>query len=228
MWKDFLHLFFPQQCAACSAVLLHHEELICNSCYAHLPKTAFHLVRGNEAESVFFGRVSVSAVGSYYYFNRGSKVQELLHKIKYEQLPEAAALVGEWYGLELKKVTEFSSADYILPVPLHPKKLKVRGYNQSLFFAKGLNKTMGIPVNETLLIRTIYADTQTKKDKFSRTESVENVFEFRSVESLRGKHFLVVDDVLTTGATLESCANSILKAARKSRISFATLAYAQH
>lgn len=227
MLKDFLHLFFPDLCAACSGTLLQHEQVLCSQCYVHLPKTGFHSSRGNEAEQIFYGRIPVTAVASYYYFNRGSHVQELLHRVKYQNLPEAAAVVGEWYGRELKKVMEFSCTDFILPVPLHPKKLKERGYNQSSFFAKGLSRSMGIPIAENWLYRKIYKETQTKKDKFSRVESVEEVFDFHPQQDISGKQLLIVDDVLTTGATLEACANAVLKTNDKIKISMATLAYAQ-
>jgi ComF family protein len=227
MLKDVLHLFFPELCAACRGALLHHEKIICTSCFVDLPRTNFHQQRGNETEQIFFGRMKVEAAASYYFFNQGSRVQELLHRLKYKNQYEVGELIGEWYGKELLKSPEFSTADFIIPVPLHPKKMKTRGYNQSEHFAIGMSRSMGRPFITNWLVRTGNSETQTKKSKFARWQGVETIFSFQPTEEVNGKHFLLVDDVLTTGATLEACATVMFQKENGIKISLATIAYAQ-
>lgn len=227
MLHDFLHLFFPELCVACRETLLKHENTLCTSCYVDLPKTNFHQLKGNEAERIFYGRVPIDSVASYYFFNQGSRVQELLHQLKYKNQPKAGEIVGEWYGKELLSTETFASADFIVPVPLHPKKLKQRGYNQAEHFAIGLSRTIGIPVVTHWLVRSNSNETQTKKSKFSRWEGVESIFSFNPNKGVSGKHFLLVDDVLTTGATLEACASAMFKFEKDIKISLVTIAYAQ-
>ena len=227
MLRDLLHLFFPELCLACRETLLEHEKTICNSCFVGLPRTNFHMQKGNEAERIFIGRIPVESAASCYFFNQGSRVQELLHQLKYKNQPEAGEIVGEWYGKELLKTETFAKADFIVPVPLHPKKQKQRGYNQAEHFAIGMGRGTGIPVVTDWLLRTRSSDTQTKKNKFSRWQGVESVFSFNPLERVEGKHFLLVDDVLTTGATLEACSVAMYKSEKEIKISIATIAYAQ-
>ncbi|MBC7864885.1 MAG: ComF family protein [Bacteroidia bacterium] len=226
MLKDLLTLFYPKVCAACGGSLYKHEGHLCNNCYVHLPKSNFHVNRGNPVERLFWGRVPLLAAGSFYLFNKGTRVQKLLHELKYKGKQEAGETVGAWYGKELKSQAEFAGADVIVPVPLHPRRLKQRGYNQSLCIAKGLSAEMGIPVDETLIKRKAYSSTQTKKSKFTRWENVNEIFEPGTLKCLKGKHVLLVDDVITTGATIEACYNALAKVGVLS-VSLATIAYAE-
>jgi ComF family protein len=226
MVKDLLSLFFPKICAACGSSLYRHEGHLCNSCYIHLPKSNFHISRGNPVERLFWGRVPLLAAGSFYLFNKGTRVQRLLHELKYKGRQEAGETVGGWYARDLKSHTEFAGADYIVPVPLHARRLKQRGYNQSMSFAKGLSEELGIPVNEKLISRRAFSATQTRKSKFTRWENVNEIFVVDPAVDLRNKHILLVDDVVTTGATIEACYHAFAKQADVF-MSVATIAYAE-
>jgi ComF family protein len=226
MLRDLLSLFYPNVCAACGKSLFRHEQHLCNNCYIHLPRSNFHKARGNPVERIFWGRVPLLAAGSYYLFNKGTRVQRLLHQLKYKGKQEAGETVGKWYGKELASVKEFSEADLIVPGPLHPRRLQQRGYNQSLCFAKGLSEELKIPVQENILKRKQFTSTQTKKGKFSRWENMEEMFECDPGQSLTSKHILLVDDVVTTGATLEACYHALSKNGEV-YISIVTIAYAE-
>jgi ComF family protein len=226
MINDLLTLFYPKVCAACENSLYKHELCLCNSCFIHLPKSNYHLTRGNPVEQLFWGRVPIVAASSYYLFNKGTRVQHLLHELKYKGKQEVGETVGAWYGQELKHQKEFSEAEVIVPVPLHPRRMKERGFNQAMCFAKGLSKELGIPIDDNLIKRKIYSSTQTQKSKFIRWQNVEEVFEIENKNEYTSKHILLVDDVLTTGATLESCYNA-LKKQGNAFLSIATIAYAE-
>jgi ComF family protein len=226
MIKDMLSLFYPKVCAACGNSLFKHEGHLCNNCYVHLPRSNFHASRGNPVEKLFWGRIPLLAAGSFYLFNKGTKVQRLLHELKYKGKQEAGETVGEWYGKELKTVSEFAGADLIVPVPLHPRRLQQRGYNQSACFARGLSAGMGIDVNEKLIRRLQFTKTQTKKSKFSRWENMDEVFKADPAIDIKNKHILLVDDVITTGSTLEACYNALAKQGDVF-VSIATIAYAE-
>ncbi len=226
MLRDLLSLFYPNVCAACGKSLFRHEQHLCNNCFVHLPRSHFHKSRGNPVERIFWGRVPLMAAGSFYLFNKGTRVQRLLHQLKYKGRQEAGETVGKWYGKELSSIKEFSEADVIIPVPLHPRRLQQRGYNQSTCFAKGLSEELKIPVNESILKRKQFTSTQTQKGKFSRWENMEQVFECDPATDLKNKHVLLVDDVVTTGATLEACYHALSKNGEV-YISIVTIAYAE-
>ncbi|HAQ65919.1 MAG TPA: ComF family protein [Bacteroidales bacterium] len=206
---DFLSLIYPRLCFACGQPLFANEEVICFPCRQQLPQTHYHLQPDNPVEQQFWGRCRLNAAAGYYFFRRGSKVQHLLHALKYYHAPEVGITLGKLYGHQLKNAPAFASADCIVPVPLHPKKQKARGYNQSEVFAEGLSESMGIPVNNTSLFRVVASETQTRKSRFKRWENVNTIFALGEVEAIRGKHILLVDDVITTGATLEACVKVI-------------------
>ena len=223
--KDILHLIYPELCAACGQALMEDEQYICLQCRFSLPKTHFHKEEGNPVEKVFWGRVPIYSAASYLYFTKQSRVQELLHNIKYRGIKEAAALIGNWYGDELKKYPHYQ-ADAIIPVPLHKAKLKKRGYNQAEWFAKGLAQASGIMLDTDSLQRIRHSDTQTKKGRFKRWENVAEIFRYEEKKECAYNHILLVDDVITTGATLEACAQSILTVNCNTKISIITLAFA--
>ena len=208
--SDFINLCYPKLCAACHNTLVKNESAICTACIIHLPKTNYHLDLENPLNKIFWGRVPIEMVAAYYFFNKGNKVQKLLHELKYKGNKSVGEKIGVLYGYELLGSPVFSSIDFIMPVPLHPKKLKKRGYNQSEWFANGLGQSMNIPVSTTIIYRNTDSATQTKKSRFNRWENVAEIFGVSTPELINNKHILLVDDVVTTGATIEACAK-ILK-----------------
>jgi ComF family protein len=225
MFQDFLALIYPRNCVACGNSLFKHEDQVCNYCYANLPKTNFHKQQKNPIEDLFYGRIDLVFATSYYLFHKKGNVQKLLHAIKYKGNKQLATLLGTWFGNYLDGEEKLKSADYILPVPLHFKRLKQRGYNQSQEFALGLSKKLNIETNTTLLIRKEFTSTQTKKNKYERWENVEDVFEITNIDELKNKHVILVDDVITTGATIEACCN-VLNKIEGIKISVLSIAYA--
>jgi ComF family protein len=226
LWfNDLLNLFFPNICQACGQPLLQQEKVICFSCLYKLPKTGFHLHADNPVSRVFWGRVDLNAATSFLFFSKGGKVQHLIHSLKYKGNRETGLYLGKLFGEDLIKSELFNSVDLVIPVPLHPKKRHKRGFNQSKCIADGISKAMKTTVVTNKLIRTIHTSTQTKKSRESRWDNVKNAFEVYGASTLENQHILLVDDVLTTGATLESCARKLLEIPGV-RVSVATLAYA--
>lgn len=227
MLKDFFALIYPKICLACGKSLFKNEQSICTYCNYHLPKTNFHLVNANPIEKIFWGRTTIYSAAAFYNFGKGGKVQQMMHQLKYKGQKELGITLGKLYGFDLKKSERFNAVDVIIPVPLHSRKIRKRGYNQSELFAEGLSLSMNIPFNFNILYRALESETQTKKSRFSRWQNVESVFQLRDAMNLKGKHILLVDDVITTGATLEACAQ-VLQQIPDVKISVATIAYANH
>ena len=226
MFQDFLALIYPRNCISCGNSLYKHEDQVCNYCFTHLPKTHFNKLHKNPVEDLFYGRIHLVFATSYYLFHKKSNVQTLLHAIKYKGNKQLATLLGNWFGNYLNDEKKLMHADYLLPVPLHEKKLKQRGYNQSEAFAIGLSQKLEIETNTTLLIRHAFTTTQTKKNKYERWENVEHVFEVTDVHALKYKHVVIVDDVITTGATIEACCE-VLQKVEGIKISVLSLAFAE-
>ncbi|PJA10039.1 MAG: hypothetical protein COX70_00045 [Flavobacteriales bacterium CG_4_10_14_0_2_um_filter_32_8] len=223
MLNDFFNLIFPKLCCACNQALLKNEKIICTTCIVNLPKTNFHLDVENPVNKIFWGRVPIEMATSFYLFSKKGKVQHLLHQLKYKGVKEVGSVIGNLFGQELKQSTSFNGIDYIIPVPLHKKKLKKRGYNQSEWIAKGLSEAMDIPINLNTLHRKVDSTTQTKKSRYNRWENVGEIFDITGNE-LDNKSVLLVDDVLTTGATIEACAQVLIQHGCK--VYVATIAYA--
>ncbi len=209
--EDFISLFYPRVCSACNRVLMRHERLICSYCEVELPKTFYHSLRKNPLEEVFWGRIKIEAAAARYFFRKKGKIQHLMHNFKYKGKKEIGIIIGEDYGKELITDPIFKSIDVIIPIPLHPKKKKIRGYNQSEMFAIGLSNSMNIPVDLTTLIRSIATSTQTRKNRFMRWENVKEIFEITDMKALENKHILLVDDIITTGATIEGAAQILMQ-----------------
>jgi ComF family protein len=224
--NDFFSLIYPRNCLACKNLLFKHEDFICNYCYVNLPKSNFHKQENSELDKVFFGRVPVLGAGSYYVFEKSGRVQQLLHHIKYKGNKALAKQLGSWYANSLNQERDFSKSHVIIPVPLHPKKLKQRGFNQSEEFAKGLSEVWNIPLVTTNLVRTDFTSTQTKKRKFERWENVKDKFDLSEPEALQNKTVILVDDVITTGATIDACYQALSKA-EGIKINVLSLAYAK-
>ncbi|MDP4281020.1 MAG: ComF family protein [Bacteroidota bacterium] len=228
LWiEDFFSLVFPKICVACGNNLLKNEFVICTRCEYHLPKTGFHLDPENPASRLFWGRVRLENCASYLFFTKGEKVQRMIHHLKYKGRKDIGFFLGKRYGYSLRESPSFMSVEVIVPVPLHKKRLMQRGYNQSEQFANGLKASMGIPVDSYALIRTKNTGTQTKKSRFSRWENVAEMFYVPDPSRIAGKHVLLVDDVITTGATLEACARAMLKFPGV-KVSVASIAVAIH
>lgn len=222
---DFVALLFPQLCPACNASLVAHEHIICSDCRYNLPYTNFHTQPDNIVAQQFYGKINIEAAYALYFFNKGGNVQNLMHHFKYSGMKQIGNLVGNIAGNQLKENPVFNSVDYIIPVPLHKKRLKERGYNQSACFAEGLAEKIDAGVELDNLIRRIATSTQTHKSRFARFENMQEVFAVAKPERLAGKHILLVDDIVTTGSTLEACGIELLKVPGL-KLSIATIAYA--
>lgn len=211
MQNDFLSLVFPKVCYACGKSLFKKEDCICTYCHYHLPRTDFHLKADNPVHKLFWGRINIHAAAAMYLFNKGSKVQRLIHQLKYRGKKEIGISLGKYYGRELKRSPLFATADMVIPVPLHLKKLKKRGYNQSALFAQGIAESLQVENDTEVLIRAKASQTQTKRSRFDRWKNVEEIFQVTEPGKIEGKHILLADDVVTTGATLEACAAKLLE-----------------
>ena len=222
--SDFFHLLFPEHCNACGVQLVHGEKKICIRCLYDLPYTDFHLFADNPVAKLFWGRIPLQSAMALLYFRKGSKVQDLIHDIKYKGNQELGFLLGCMIGERILQGSQ--KTGLIVPVPLHRSKERKRGYNQSKCIADGIAKVLQLPVNTKLLTRKINTGTQTKRNRYNRFENMEFVFGISSSPQLKHQSVLLVDDVITTGATLESC-GSLLLANGFQNLSIATVAYAE-
>lgn len=209
--KDFAILFFPPLCNACSRMLLSGEFCLCSFCAAALPRTGLHLQKENRLAEIFWGRVRIETGTSLYYYHKGGLVQSLIHRLKYSDATEVGLFAGRVLGRLLHRSPLYSGLDLILPVPLHPARLKARGYNQSEWFGRGLSEAMNIPLRCDLLVRETATETQTRKRRFRRWENVASAFAVSDPGEVEHKNILLADDVLTTGSTLEACAGKLLE-----------------
>jgi ComF family protein len=225
IFDDFLNLFFPHKCVLCGAPVYDRSGLLCSKCINEMPKTNFHNDLDNKTAQIFWGRIDLNFAASFLYFYKGSKYRHLIHLLKYNNMPELGVYLGELYGADLIDVNVLKGASYIVPVPLHPKKKRIRGYNQSERFSKGLSDVLGIESKE-LLVRKIFTETQTKKSREERWLNVKDVFDVVDCKQIENKHIILTDDIVTTGATLEACALA-LKKCKNVEVSILTLGIAQ-
>lgn len=224
---DCLALFFPQACLACREPLTSGEAHLCTACRVELPYTDFHrfLPEPGPLARRFWGRLPVQHVLSYLHFLRHGRTQQLLHQLKYRGQRHVGYTLGCLYGAELATTSLASEIDLIVPVPLHPRKLARRGYNQAEAFGAGLAEALGHPCRGQALRRTIHTASQTNKSRAERWQNVAAIFEVADSGAVTGRHVLLVDDVLTTGATLEACGQALLTAGARA-VSIATIAAA--
>lgn len=223
---DLIGLLFPNPCNACGTPLYYSEYLICTKCLYDLPFTDYHIHAENRVAKQLWGRLELNAAMAMLYFRKGAKVQNLIHNLKYNAKTEIGIFLGSKLGERLNMSSLYEDIDLIIPVPLHHKKLRKRGYNQSSFIAMGISSVMEIPFSENDLIRSAETESQTKKSRYNRYENMQDVFKVADPKLLSGKHILLVDDVITTGATLEACANELIKNGA-AKVSIAALAYAE-
>jgi len=222
---DFINLMFPDICVVCGIALQKNEQQLCLSCLYDIPKTNYHLIHENPIEKRFWGKVPVQRATSFFFFEKGSPFQKLLHILKYKGNKEIGELMGKYAAIDLLDSPDFTSIDIIIPVPLHPTKYKVRGYNQSEWIGKGISSILHKPQDTSTLIRVRENASQTRKTVFERYENTEGIFEISNKTLLEGKHVLLVDDVLTTGSTLEACVRALLET-KGIKISIFTLSVA--
>ena len=211
MFKSIVNLFFPKVCSGCNSFLLTNENVICTVCRHDIPLTNHHLNPDNDASKKFYGRIPIQHASALFYFHKKGIVQQLIHNLKYKGHEEIGSIIGEWYAEDLSQMEFIQTVDEIIPVPLHPRKLKERGYNQVTTFGKALSSSLNLIYNDSLLNRNKYSKTQSKKNLLGRTEGIESVFDVTFTEKDHDKHFLLIDDVITTGSTLEACSRALLK-----------------
>lgn len=226
MLKDFWAMIFPEFCVACQNSIMKGEGQICTNCRFSLPFTDYHLRAENEFTLKLAAKLPLVYGLAYLKFTKSSRVQRILHALKYEGNQEIGELLGHWYGVILKENNFEGVFDVIIPVPLHPSKLKKRGYNQSDCIAKGLSTGLGIKWSSEILIRTKATESQTKKNRIERWLNVADIFTVTNPQLIENQHILLVDDVVTTGSTLESCWQALEKAGAK-KVSVGALAAAQ-
>jgi len=210
-FSDFFNLMYPDLCLVCGESLLQNEQHLCLNCLYNIPKTNFHLQNANPIEKRFWGKVPIYRGTAFFFFQKGSAFQKLLHSLKYKGNKEVGQVLGKYAAVDLLDSEDFASIDVIIPVPLHAKKLEKRGYNQSEWIGNGLSEILNIPQDVTTLYRVKENVTQTRKSVFERYENTEGIFELKDKNALIGKHILLVDDVLTTGSTLEACVRVLIE-----------------
>jgi ComF family protein len=210
-WDDFISLLFPRLCYACGNHLLRNENLICTGCYVSIPRTNYHLQAENPVAQLFWGRCLIEKAAAFSFYARGSRIRNLIHKLKYKGIKEIGYELGRIYAVPLKASGFTAGIDMIIPVPLHPSKKRIRGFNQSECISTGISDVTGLPVDTDSLIRIVLSATQTNRSRYERWTNVEGIFRVADASAIRGKHILLVDDVITTGSTIESCVNELLK-----------------
>lgn len=222
--ESLLHLVFPHVCEGCGTDVLQSDHALCLQCIVALPETRFHLHKDNPVEKIFWGRVPIVHATAQYYFTKESIMQQLMHTFKYRGNTELGFYLGRLTGRAIAASHRYDSIDVLLPLPLHPSKERRRGFNQATILCRGLSKELGVPVIEDGVSRRGHTETQTKKNRVARWQNMEGRFEVPAPSRLEGRHLLLVDDVVTTGATLEACVTELLKIPGVS-VSIATLCF---
>ena len=223
-WQGLLHLLYPKLCVGCGTDLIHADQLICLDCLEALPLTNFHAYANNPVEKIFHGRVNITSASSYMYFAKQSVMQNILHHLKYKGNKEVGYYFGRRMGRMLRQSERYNDVEGLIPLPLHHTREKKRGYNQAAVLCEGMSEIMHVPVLNTVVKRKTATDTQTRKNRTQRWENIDGKFVLENEKDISGKHVLLVDDVLTTGATLEACGTELLKA-KNIKLGIVTLAY---
>ncbi len=205
LFVDLLNLVYPNLCIVCGESLVRGEKQICLACLHHIPKTNYHLETDNTVEKRFWGKVPIYRATAFFHFYKGSPFQKLLHELKYRGNRKIGEIAAMYAASDLLDSPDFCSVDVIVPVPLHPRKYAKRGYNQSEWIARGLALVLQKPIDTKNLIRIRENTSQTRKSVFDRYKNTQGIFYLKDKTAFKGKHVLLVDDVLTTGSTLEAC-----------------------
>ena len=222
---SLLQLVFPHVCDGCGSDLLSEESQLCLRCLAAMPETNFEKHAGNPVEKMFWGRLPLVKATAQFYFTKESLMQRLMHQLKYRSNKDLGLQLGRLMGISIRESKRFEDIDALIPLPLFPSKEKRRGYNQATVLCNGMAEILSLPVLENIIIRPQHTESQTKKGRIERWKNIEGKFVLTNAFAIYNKHLLLVDDVVTTGATLESCGNELLKA-ENSRLSIATFCQA--
>ena len=225
-FREILDVFFPVTCGGCGKILMKNENLICFGCREQLPKICISSIEDNEITDRFLGKITVNFGIAYLYFNKSGITQHLMHALKYKGQKQIGKMLGEYFGYEIAPMLRMRNIDCIIPVPLHPRKKNWRGYNQSNEIAEGFGNAINIDVLSNALVRIKYDTSQTRKSREERWSNVCDAFKVTDPNAIKDKSILLIDDVITTGATLEACAK-VLEEAGASRIGVAALSLAK-
>jgi len=224
---DFVSLLFPRLCQACGEPLVRNEKIICTACMIDIPVTDYHRVRDNRLEKSFYGRCYIEKAAAWAFYRQGGKVQKLVHNLKYAGVKPIGHYLGSLYGSILRKSDFSDGLDCIVTVPLHSHKQRQRGFNQSGLIAEGMAEALGIPFYNNALKRIEASATQTNRHRYDRWKNVEGIFRVKCEDCIEGKHVLLVDDVITTGSTMEACVIELLKI-KNVKVSVAAIATAEY
>jgi ComF family protein len=210
--EAFNHLFFPRLCFGCEEHVIDNNEFFCLNCLSELPFTGFENIRGNAVEKLFWGRVKIAYAFSTVYYQEKTPVQHAVHALKYKNQQKLGGFLGELMAVKSEQLSAVLRPDFLIPMPLHPKKQRMRGYNQAMLLSKGYSNISDIPVLDNVLKRATHTSTQTHKSRIDRWENVSGIFEINDKHLLKDKHVLLIDDVITTGASTEACVSILLEA----------------
>jgi len=224
--QGFSQLFFPHVCAGCGSDLLTEKQFLCLRCLHELPLTHFHLYADNPVEKIFWGRVPIVAAYAHFYFSRHSALQQVMHQLKYNGQREIGEHFGRMMGKGMSHSGRFDTVDALVPLPLYASREKKRGYNQAAVICEGIAETMKLPLLTNAILRTHATETQTHKNRINRWQNMMDKFQLSRRDLLENKHVLLVDDIITTGATLDACANELLQAPGV-KVSIAALAWTE-
>ncbi len=225
MLKPLVNLFFPKVCYACQNTLGDNEDTICVDCRNDLPVTNFHFDDNNSVKKVLQGRAIIEHGTALFRFEKEGSVQQLIHGLKYKGYEHIGFVLGNWLGGELSDIEAYNTIDLVIPVPLHNKKLKKRGYNQVTKFGQQIAEALNTKYVDDVLVKITNAKSQTTKSRLARWLNEDELFALKNMDTIENKHILLVDDIITTGATLEACIN-VLNQVKNIKISIATMAIA--
>ncbi|OIR12110.1 DNA utilization protein GntX [mine drainage metagenome] len=223
-FKDFSHLLYPHNCEGCGSDVLNDDAILCTKCLFELPETNFCDTKNNPVEKTFYGRLNITNATASYYFTKDSLLQHLMIELKYRNNKNVGFYLGKQLGYQLLQAERFNDVDALIPLPLNPKKEMKRGYNQATIICEGIASVFQKPILKTAVIRIQFTETQTQQDRVHRWQNMQHVFAVADKNLIEGKHVLLIDDVVTTGATLEACGNAILQVP-ETKLSIATVAW---
>jgi ComF family protein len=209
--NNFAHFIYPHCCEGCGSDILENHHLLCSECIVKLPETNFISKPNNPVEKIFYGRLNIANAVAAFYYTKDSLMQHLMHQLKYNSNKEIGIYLGKVLGTQLLQSGRFDTIDVLVPLPLNPKREAIRGYNQAEMICLGISEVMNISIDKSAIQRNIFTETQTNQNRIGRWQNMDGVFAINNITKLQNKHVLLVDDIVTTGATLEACGNTIIK-----------------